>query len=268
MTAIVLAFQQAGSWGWTSPGVLAPLAAGLALVPLFVALERRSQAPLVNLAGFADRGFTVSVVVTLLCSIVFVPVFFLSVYGQVSLRLSALDTGLLFLKLFAGFVITSRIGSTRFDRHGAKPVVALGGTVGAVGFMLSPVSTDAVNRALGASYGEVTAISQTVRNLGGALGVAALTTLVSDRFSTGLTGAFTALGVLGDGRGAGGDRRALPGLPEDDRRGPGAPGRRGGGGRAGPAPGSGRTDQRGRRRDVDIPPRDGGVRTITARWRG
>ncbi|QUF06170.1 hypothetical protein KCV87_09005 [Actinosynnema pretiosum subsp. pretiosum] len=160
MTAIVLAFQQAGSWGWTSPGVLAPLAAGLALVPLFVALERRSQDPLVNLAGFADRGFTVSVVVTLLCSIVFVPVFFfLSVYGQVSLRLSALDTGLLFLKLFAGFVITSRIGSTRFDRHGAKPVVALGGTVGAVGFMLSPVSTDAVNRALGASYGEVTAIS-------------------------------------------------------------------------------------------------------------
>ncbi|AXX29595.1 export protein [Actinosynnema pretiosum subsp. pretiosum] len=63
-------------------------------------------------------------------------------------------------------------------------------------------------------------------------------------------------------------RRGHRDLPEDDRRGPGAPGRRGGGGRAGPAPGSGRTDQRGRRRDVDIPPRDGGVRTITARWRG
>ena len=35
--------------------------------------------------------------------------FFLSVYGQVALRLSALDTGLLFLKFFLGFVILSLI---------------------------------------------------------------------------------------------------------------------------------------------------------------
>src|SRR3954453_10887518 len=60
--------------------------------------------------------------------------FFLSVYGQVSLQLSAGETGLLFLKFFIGFVIASRIGSVRFDKSGARGVVLLGGLIGAFGF--------------------------------------------------------------------------------------------------------------------------------------
>ncbi|WNV88508.1 DHA2 family efflux MFS transporter permease subunit [Umezawaea sp. Da 62-37] len=251
MGLVVFGLQQASGWGWTSAGVLTALAGGAAFLVAFVVHERRTHEPLVNLRAFRDRGFTLATLGSLFASVAFVPVFFfLSVYGQVSLGLSATTTGLLFLKLFLGFVIASRFGSSMFDRVGARPVLAIGGVLGAVGFgwlattvtdldfdaeaffnqqtwpiavagagigfMLSAVSTDAVNRAIGASYGEVTALSQSMRNFGGAFGLAVLTTLVTGRLTTGLTTSFEAMGgTAEDARkavdlvtGAGGDTGA------------------------------------------------------------
>ncbi len=227
---IVFGLQQAGAWGWTSPWVIGSIVAGIALVGLFVLVERRVTQPLVKLQVFRERGFSLSVLAMLFASIAFVSTFFfLSVYGQVSLRLSALDTGLLFLKFFIGFVVAAQVGSRRFDRLGPRSVYALGGLIGTagfawlafavtripaqpdafmnpqtwpivlagagIGFMLSAASTDAVNRAIGASYGEVTAISQTMRNFGGALGLAVFTTVVTNALTGKLTDAFTALGA-------------------------------------------------------------------------
>ncbi|KRC46936.1 hypothetical protein ASE16_16230 [Leifsonia sp. Root227] len=230
MSAIVFGLQQASPWGWDDPSVYGSLIAGVLLIALFIVRQRRVAQPLVQLAAFRDRGFTLSTLATLFSSIAFISTFFfLSVYGQVSLQLSALDTGLLFLKFFIGFVIASRIGSVRFDKHGARGVVILGGLVGAAGFawlassvtnlniqagsffnaqtmpivvagagiglMFSAVSTDAVNRAIGASYGEVTAISQTMKNFGGALGLAVFTTIVTSRLTDLLTASFAKLGA-------------------------------------------------------------------------
>jgi predicted MFS family arabinose efflux permease len=229
MGLVVFGLQQASPWGWGSAAVIASLVLGAALLALFVVLQRRTAEPLVRIAAFRDRGFALSTVATLFASIAFIATFFfLSVYGQVSLRLSAAETGLLFLKFFIGFVVASRIGSVRFDKHGARTVVLLGGLVGAVGFgwlavsatelsfhaeaffnpqtwpilvagagiglMFSPVSTDAVNRAVGASYGEVSAITQTMKNFGGALGLAIFTTVVTSRLTDLLTASFTRIG--------------------------------------------------------------------------
>ena len=227
---IVFGLQQAGSSSWTSATVLGTLILGAALVAVFVRVESRMSQPLVRLAVFRDRGFTIATVSILFASVAFLSTFFfLSVYGQVSLRLSATDTGALFLKFFVGFVIAAQIGSRRFDRSGARRVLLVGGVAGAagfwwlaeavtkipaqpaaflnaqtwpimlagagIGFMLSAASTDAVNRSIGASYGEVTAISQTMRNFGGALGIALLTTLVTDTLTSKLTDSFTKLGA-------------------------------------------------------------------------
>jgi hypothetical protein len=210
--------------------VIGSIVAGIAFVGLFVLVERRVTQPLVKLQVFGERGFSLSVLAMLFASIAFVSTFFfLSVYGQVSLQLSALDTGLLFLKFFIGFVIAAQVGSRRFDRIGPRSVYALGGLIGTagfawlasavtqipaqpdafmnpqtwpivlagagIGFMFSAASTDAVNRAIGASYGEVTAISQTMRNFGGALGLAVFTTVVTNALTGRLTDAFTALGA-------------------------------------------------------------------------
>ena len=71
--------------------------------------------------------------------------------------------------------------------------IALAGA--GVGFMLSAASADAVNRAIGASYGEVTALSQSMRNFGGAFGMAVFTTLVTSQLTTKLTTSFEAMGA-------------------------------------------------------------------------
>ncbi|MFP3467098.1 MFS transporter [Leifsonia sp. SIMBA_070] len=229
MGLVVFGLQQASPWGWADPAVIGSLVVGAALLVLFVLVQRRSGHPLIRIAAFRDRGFTLSTIATLFASIAFISTFFfLSVYGQVSLQLSAGETGLLFLKFFIGFVVASRLGSVRFDKSGARSVVLLGGIIGAAGFgwlassmtdlslnahaffnqqtwpivvagagiglMFSPVSTDAVNRAIGASYGEVSAISQTMKNFGGALGLAVFTTIVTSRLTDLLTDSFVKLG--------------------------------------------------------------------------
>lgn len=230
MTLLVLGLEQAGSWGWNSVGVWITLIGGIVAVALFLIWEPRAADPLVRLAAFRSPQFSIAILSVLVASTAFVPAFFfLSVYGQVSLRQSALNTGLLFLKFFLGFVIASRFGSVLFDRSGAKRVLLLGGACGAtgfwmlaaqaphldfdagmffnpqtaaialagagIGFLYSPMSTDAVNRAVGASYGEVTALSQSARSFGGALGLAVLGSLVSAALQTHIVDSFTALGI-------------------------------------------------------------------------
>jgi EmrB/QacA subfamily drug resistance transporter len=228
--AVVFGLQQAGAWGWTSPYVIGSLLAGLALIAVFVLIESRTAQPLVRLAVFRDRGFVLATMSTLFASMAFLSTFFfLSVYGQVSLGLSASATGLLFGEFFVGFVIASQVGSRRFDQAGARSVLILGGLIGAagfgwlaisvgsipahpgslsspltapimlagagIGFMISAASTDAVNRSIGASYGEVTAISQTMRNFGSALGLAIFSTLVGNALLRNLTTAFAPYGA-------------------------------------------------------------------------
>jgi hypothetical protein len=64
-----------------------------------------------------------------------------------------------------------------------------------IGLLLGPASTDAVNRAIGASYGEVTGITQTIRNYGSTLGIAVLGTVLTTVFTNRLTTSFAQLGV-------------------------------------------------------------------------
>ncbi|MFI0348949.1 DHA2 family efflux MFS transporter permease subunit [Actinomadura sp. 9N407] len=55
---LVVAFSEAGSGGWSAPLTLAGAIACALLLPVFVVRQRRSRHPLVDLALFADRGFT------------------------------------------------------------------------------------------------------------------------------------------------------------------------------------------------------------------
>jgi len=159
--------------------------------------------------------------------IAFVPVFFFaSVYSQVSLRYDASSAGLYLLVFFAGFAPAAQVGGRLLDSRGAKLPILAGSAIGAVGFalwaakltdlslgalwyaivlagagiglLLGPASTDAVNRAIGASYGEVTGISQTVRNYGSALGLAVLGTVLGNVFTRRLTDTFIAAGIPAD----------------------------------------------------------------------
>ena len=132
----------------------------------------------------------------------FLPLFFFaSVYAQVVLGYNAGKTGLYILVIFIGFAVATQLGGRILDRRGARPAAILGSALGAVGFylwaghlhqplssqwpwiimagagigfVLTPVTTDAVNRAPRGSYGEVTGVTQTVRYFAASLSLAIL----------------------------------------------------------------------------------------------
>ncbi|MDO8213683.1 DHA2 family efflux MFS transporter permease subunit [Conexibacter sp. CPCC 206217] len=203
MGLAVLGLQQAGVWGWDDARTWACIVAGLVLLAVFVLNQLRVRDPLIQMRIFSQRAFSADNVVLFLISAVFVPLFFFaSVYAQVSLGYGSSEAGLFLLVFFAGFATASQWGGRILDERGAKPSVVLGCAVSAVGFflwarqlpdmdfsnqwywlaiagagmglVLGPVSTDAVNRAPNTSYGEVTGITQTVRNFGASLGLAIL----------------------------------------------------------------------------------------------
>lgn len=227
MALSVLGFEQVPTWGWANAWTWVCIVGGLAILAVFVAVTLRAPVPLLRLEVFRNRGFVVDNAVLFFSMIAFVPVFFFaSVYSQVSLGYGASDAGLYLLVLFAGFAPAAQIGGRMLDAGGAKRPMVIGGAVGTVGFalwaakisdlslghqwyaivlagagigfLLGPASTDAVNRAIGASYGEVTGIGQTLRNYGSSLGMAILGTLLSTVFAHRLTSSLTGLGVPAD----------------------------------------------------------------------
>lgn len=73
------------------------------------------------------------------------------------------------------------------------PYIVLAGA--GVGLFLGPASTDAVNRAINASYGEVTGITQTLRNYGSSLGLAILGTVLLNVNTSKVTSSLVGFGV-------------------------------------------------------------------------
>ncbi|MER7372558.1 MFS transporter [Streptomyces lanatus] len=204
----VLGFQQAWAWGWDSAATWGCIAGGLVILYAFVRYERGVRHPLIDLRVFRDKAFTVDAAVLFFAMLAFVPLFFFaSVYAQVSLSASPNQAALFLLYVFAGFAIASQWGGRILDKQGARPALKMGTVVGAVGFalwagkltdlsmhdqwpyaclagagigfILAPASTDAVNRAIGPSYGEVTGITQTVRNFAASVGMAVFGTILT-----------------------------------------------------------------------------------------
>jgi EmrB/QacA subfamily drug resistance transporter len=222
----VFGFQQSARWGWGNPVIVASIAVGVLLLIVFVAVQRRTAVPLINMQIFRNRAFLAENIILGVASMAFIPVFFFaSVYGQIALAEKATNSSLLLLYFFAGFVVFAQTGGRMLDRVGAKHPVVLGCVLAAIGFglwahkvtdlhvgsqvifivmagagmglMLGQANTDAVNRASRYSYGEATGITQTVRNYGASLGFAVLSTILITQFRSEITSSLTAKGVPG-----------------------------------------------------------------------
>jgi EmrB/QacA subfamily drug resistance transporter len=224
MGASVLGFQQASAWGWTNPATLACIGGGIVLLVAFAIFEQGRDQPLINVKIFANRPFAVENLVLFFSMIAFIPVFFFaSMYAQIALGNSASEAGLYLLTFFAGFAPAAQLGGRMLDDRGAKPAVVAGCIVAAAGFalwgnalpdlsfnsqwywivmagagvglMLGPANTDAMNRAARAAYGEVSGITQTVRNYGASIGLAVLGTLLVTQTRTHVESSLGRLGL-------------------------------------------------------------------------
>jgi EmrB/QacA subfamily drug resistance transporter len=137
LVVLVYAIVKAQAFGWGSARTVGLMAAGFALIAIFVAIERRSVAPLVRLSIFRVRTLSAAdSVMLLVASGLFGMFFFASLYVQEILGYSPLKAGLAFLPVTAGIVIGAGIAQQLIKRIGVRNVGVGGISLATVGMVL------------------------------------------------------------------------------------------------------------------------------------
>ena len=144
LVALSYGLVQAGPAGWTSGRTLGLFALGVAGLAAFVAVERRTSDPLVPLSIFRQRPTVTALVLMILgMGPVFSGFYFSSLYLQHVLGHSALRTGIEFLPVAVTIVAAAHVGGHLITRLGAKPIIASGLVMAAVGaWLLSRLPAD------------------------------------------------------------------------------------------------------------------------------
>ncbi len=144
LAALLLGLNKGADWGWASPAVLGLLAGAILLMLVFVQVERRSTAPMLDLSLFRVPLFstsTSSAILNYICvySITFLMPFYL-IQGR---SLNPAQAGLLLTAQPVLMAITAPISGALSDRFGSRWPGMIGMGVLAVGlFVLSRVTAD------------------------------------------------------------------------------------------------------------------------------
>jgi EmrB/QacA subfamily drug resistance transporter len=144
MLLLIYALVRAPEVGWGATGTISALALAAALLAAFVVNERRASTPLVPFSIFRVKGLAAANLTQLITfSGLYSMFFFLSLYMQRVLGYSPSHTGLAYLPLTAGFMISAGIATPLVPRVGTKPVIVAGALLAAGGlYLLSHVPVD------------------------------------------------------------------------------------------------------------------------------
>jgi EmrB/QacA subfamily drug resistance transporter len=136
--ALVYGFSNAETHSWTTPLTIVALAASVVLLAAFPAVESRRADPLLPLHIVANRARGGAYLSILLAGAgIFAVFLFLTYYLQQNLGFSPVKTGVAFLPLTAVLVVASTTVQTKLlNRTGAKPLVAVGMTLGVIAMLL------------------------------------------------------------------------------------------------------------------------------------
>ncbi len=131
--------------GWTSPWVLFELLGGLALLAVFVVIERRVTDPMFDLRLFQIRAFTAGNMASFLSSvgrgglqfmlIIWLQGIWLPLHGY-SFESTPLWAGIYMLPMTAGFMIAGPVAGWLSDRYGPRPFATGGMLLAALSFAL------------------------------------------------------------------------------------------------------------------------------------
>jgi predicted MFS family arabinose efflux permease len=141
---LVFGLIRAQTLGWGASSVVASLAAGLALLGAFVAVERRTAEPMLPMAFFARRSFAVTNVVSLTMYFgMFGSIFFLSQFMQNVLGNSPLQAGLKLLVWTGATMVVAPFAGVFSERIGSRPFMAAGLALqgGALAWLAATAST-------------------------------------------------------------------------------------------------------------------------------
>jgi EmrB/QacA subfamily drug resistance transporter len=146
LSSLLYGLTNGAGWGWTSAAFVWSMSAAGAALALFVVVESRVRAPLLDLALFRRRGFAGANAVGLLVTAVMCSVFFfLSLFLQAVAGYSTLETGLLFLTMTVPLGLVAPFAGLIADRRGAKLPLVVGTVPVSAGLSLLAVTTSGVD---------------------------------------------------------------------------------------------------------------------------
>jgi EmrB/QacA subfamily drug resistance transporter len=213
LVVLVFAIVKAQSYGWGSPRTIGLIAAGVALLGVFVAVERRSIAPLVRLGILRVRTLAAAdAALLLVASAMFGMFFFASLYVQDVLGYSPLSAGLAFLPVTVGIIVGSVAAQQLIRRFGIRNVAVSGIALAAAGMLVLtripvhgsyvgdllvgllpmsvgmgltfvPITLLGTSGVSGDDAGLASGLFNTAQQVGGSLGLAILSTLAASRTS-------------------------------------------------------------------------------------
>jgi EmrB/QacA subfamily drug resistance transporter len=211
LSVLAYALLDASNAGWGSTKIVSLLALSVLLLGAFVVIELRSRAPLVPFRIFRSKTLTgANVVGILLGASLFSMFFFISLYMQQVLGYSAIHAGLSYLPLALTIIVAAGLGGQLVTRFGFKPILAAGMLFVALGLgwfsqvsvgggFLTDILGPSLLAAMGLGFGFVTStiaavsgveereqglasgLINTSQQIGGALGLAVLSTIATSR---------------------------------------------------------------------------------------
>jgi EmrB/QacA subfamily drug resistance transporter len=210
LVSLTFGIVRTDTLGWGNSGVLVPLIAGLALLGAFLFVEARvAEQPLVPLSIFRIGHLrAANSVVLLLYASQFPAWFFLTLYLQQVLHYTAIEAGLGFLPMTLSIFAASTLAPRIVARFGPRQVITTGMLTSAVGMLLLsgvnpggtylqtvlagavlsalgmgltlvPATIVAMQGVQGAQSGVASGLLNTSRLVGGALGLAVLSTIAA-----------------------------------------------------------------------------------------
>jgi len=209
LMVLVYAITRAAQHGWSNSVTIGLLATAAALIAAFVAVERRSPAPLLPLRLFRLRTLSAANVAMLMVgATTFSQFFLMTLYLQQVLRYSAIETGVAFVAITGAVVVFANVGQALTTRLGARPVLTAGLLLTAAGaalyaqmpsdgryfwsvfpglivsgiglaFSFVSVTIASLTGVRPADAGVASGLINTSRQIGGSVGLAAVTTVAA-----------------------------------------------------------------------------------------
>lgn len=208
---LIYAIIEAPTRGWGDPLVLACFASAVVLIAALVLRERRMARPMLDMGLLAHRGFLFNTLAaTLVMFVLSGLMFVLPPYLQAVLGNDALGTGVRLLPLMGGLIVAARAAQPVVARFGARAVVGAGLVVLAFaallgsrttvdsgygftalwlsvagvgfGFAVVPAMSGALATLPSDRAGSGSGLLMTLRQVGGAIGIALLGSLLAGAF--------------------------------------------------------------------------------------